>query len=105
MSEAPYTPEACENFDFVGHTDLDGLGDLLQVMVVNGHAYIGHRITRGLSVVDVRDPRRPKPVNLVPTHPSSWAIHLQAHGDLMLAVEEFDFKASISQEAYYGVTT
>ena len=54
------SPRAHRNFSFVGHTDLDGRGHSDQVMVVKGHAYIGHSKTRGMSVVDVRDPRNPR---------------------------------------------
>ena len=74
----------------------------MQVMVERGYAFLGHRISRGISVVDVRDPRRPTPVNFVPIHLNSWSIHLQTQGDLMLAVEELDFKSFISQKDYYA---
>ncbi len=94
--------EAARNFTFVGYSDLVGRGDAMQVMVERGYAFLGHRISRGISVVDVRDPRRPTPVNFVPINPNSWSIHLQTHGDLMLAVEELDFKSFISQKDYYA---
>ena len=94
--------ESAHNLDFVGHSPLSGRGDALQVMVERGHAYIGHRISRGISVVDVRDPRHPVPVNFVPVHERSWSIHLQTQDGLLLAVEEFDFKSAISQRDYYA---
>ena len=97
-----YIPDSIHGFDFVGHSDLDGHGDALQVMVANGHAYCGHRISRGVSVTDVSDPRRPKLVNFVPSHPNSWTIHLQTHEDLMLVIEEFDIKSAVSQKDYYA---
>jgi hypothetical protein len=96
------TGEAARNFTRLGHTDLLGCGDAMQVMVERGFAYTGHRISRGISVVDVRDPRHPKPVNFVPIHKNSWSVHLQTHGDLMLGIEELDFKAFISQRDYYA---
>jgi hypothetical protein len=104
MSTSDGRAESARNFDFVGHSGLAGRGDALQVMVAKGHAYVGHRISRGISVVDVRDPRAPRPVNFVPTHPNSWSIHLQTHGELMLAVEEFDFKSVIAQKDYYAAS-
>ena len=94
--------ESARNFDALGLTGLAGRGDALQVMVERGYAYIGHRISRGISVVDVRDPRRPAPVNFMPVHERSWSIHLQTHDGLLLAVEEFDFKSAISQKDYYA---
>ena len=45
---------------FVGHTDQGGRGDGVQVMVNRGHAYIGTRVSRGVVVTDVRDPRNPE---------------------------------------------
>ncbi len=104
MSVYGMTAEAARQFAFVGHTDLAGRGDALQVMVAHGHAYVGHRISRGITVVDVRDPRKPRPVNFLKTHPNSWSIHLQTHGDLLLAVEEFDFKSVIAQKDYYATS-
>jgi hypothetical protein len=104
MSVDGITPDAIKNFEIVGYSDLAGHSDASQIMVAKGHAYVGHRISRGVSVVDVRDPRRPRPVNFLPVHPRSWSIHLQTHGDLLLAIEEFDFKSSISQKDYYATS-
>ena len=71
-------PEGARNVEFVGHTDQGGRGSGVQVMVARGHAYVGTRVSRGIMVTDVRDPRNPKPVNFVPTHPNSVCMHLQA---------------------------
>ena len=62
--------EGARNIEFVGHTDQGGRGDGIQVMVARGHAYIGTRVSRGVMVTDVRDPRNPKPVNFVSTFTS-----------------------------------
>lgn len=102
MNTTTVVPEAIKNFEFVGHSDLAGRSDASQVMVIGNYAYIGHRISRGISVVDVSDPRSPRPVNFLPVHPNSWSIHLQAHGDLLMAIEEFDFKSVFSQKDYYA---
>ena len=71
-------PEGARNIEFLGHTDQGGRGDGVQVMVSGGHAYIGTRVSRGIMVTDVRNPRDPKPVNFVNLHPNSVAMHLQA---------------------------
>ncbi len=94
--------EGAWNIEFVGHTDQGGRGDGVQVMVASGHAYIGTRVSRGVMVTDVRDPRNPKPVNFVPIHPNSWCMHLQAAEDLLLCIEELDLKALLSIKDYYG---
>jgi hypothetical protein len=75
----------------------------MQIMVNKGHAFIGHVFSGGVSVVDVRDPRNPLPVNFIAAPPNSWTIHLQTHGDLMLVINEFDFYSVYSDEVdYYG---
>jgi len=94
-------PASCRGFKWVGHTDLGGRGHSDQVMVADGHAYIGHSKTRGTSVVDVRDPRAPRVVGLLPHHAGSWAIHLQVAEGLLLVAEAFDFRAAMSDDEYY----
>jgi hypothetical protein len=96
------TQEASRNIDFVGHTDNAGRGDGVQVMVSRGHAYIGTRVSRGVNVTDVRDPRNPRPVNLVPINKNSWCMHLQAAEDKLLVIEELDMKALMTNQEYYG---
>jgi hypothetical protein len=95
-------PEGARNVSFVGHTDQGGRGDGVQVMVSRGHAYVGTRVSRGVMVTDVRDPRNPRPVNFAPIHPNSWCMHLQAANDLLLCIEELDLKALLSQREYYS---
>jgi hypothetical protein len=95
-------PEAARNVAFVGHTDQGGRGDGVQVMVARSHAYVGTRVSRGVMVTDVRDPRQPKPVNFMPIHPNSWCMHLQAAEDLLLCIEELDLKALLSIKDYYS---
>ena len=44
-------------------------------------------------IIDVTDPRNPKPVAYVPAPPNTWNIHLQAHDDLMLVIQVADMPA------------
>src|SRR6188508_2066079 len=68
-------------------------------MVNKGHAFIGHMFSKGFSVVDVRDPRQPKPVAYVAAPPNTWNIHLQTFGDLLLVINAKDmFAASEFQD-------
>ncbi|MEI7711385.1 MAG: hypothetical protein WCI94_08125 [Rhodospirillales bacterium] len=94
-------PEGARNIDFVGHTDQGGRGDGVQVMVDRGYAYIGTRVSRGVMVTDVRDPRNPKPVNFMPIHQNSVCLHLQAAEGLLLNIEELDLRALLSIKDYY----
>jgi hypothetical protein len=41
----------------IGHSDQGGRPDGVQLMVHRGFAYIGHMVSQGFSVVDVRDPK------------------------------------------------
>ena len=77
---------ASRNVKFISHSDQGGRGDGVQIMVHRGYAYIGHGYSNGISVLDVRDPKNPRPVAFLPCPPDTRAIHLQTHDDLLLAV-------------------
>jgi hypothetical protein len=94
-------PESSRRMKFFGYSDQGGRPDGCQVMVSKGHAYVCHVFGTGLTVIDVRDPRAPKPVGFLPVHPASWSIHCQTHGNLMLVVEEFNFYSVYNSERSY----
>ena len=79
-------PVSARNIQFVGHTDQNGRGDGVQVIVHKGHAFIGHMFSDGFTITDVSDPRQPRPVNFVAAPPNSRALHLQTHDELLLTV-------------------
>ena len=83
-------PSYAKNMRLIGHSDQDGRGDGQQVMVQDGYAYVGHVCSRGFSVIDVRDPRKPKTVNYIENPPNTWSLHLQVHDDLLLLVHGRD---------------
>ena len=98
-------PDFANNISFLGHTDQGGRGDGLQIMVHKGHAYIANIFSNGFTVVDVRDPRNPKPVNFIPSPPRTWSLHLQSADDLLLVVNAANLFANpaFADEAnYYG---
>lgn len=101
MNATKIIAQSAQGIDLIGHSALDGRGHSDQVMVSRGYAYIGHSKTRGTSVVDVRDPRSPTPIGLLPHNAGSWAIHLQAHDNLLLVAEALDFRAQMSDADYY----
>ncbi len=71
---------------FLGHTDQGGRPDGVQVMVSAGHAYVGHMFSDGITVIDVADPRKPRPVQFIACPANTRASHIQVHDGLLLAV-------------------
>ncbi len=71
MSALP-SPEYSRNMRLIGHSDQGGRPDGVQLMVHRGFAYIGHMVSQGFSVVDVRDPTRPTTVNYIAAPPGTW---------------------------------
>ena len=93
--------DAARNIEFVGRTDQGGRADGIQCMVHRGHAFVSHVFSGGVSVIDVRDPRDPRPVNFLPTHERSWSVHVQTANDLLLVIEEFNFYSVYVKETDY----
>ncbi|MCF2193644.1 LVIVD repeat-containing protein [Enterobacter hormaechei] len=103
MSMLP-TPEYSRNMRLIGHSDQGGRPDGVQLMVHRGFAYIGHMVSQGFSIVDVRDPKNPKPAGYVPAPPGTWNVHLQAHDDLLLVINARDLFADArfaDEKVYY----
>lgn len=99
------TPDYAYGFSFLGHSDQGGRPDGCQIMVHREFAYIAHAFSGGFSVVDVRDPRAPKPAGFVAAPPGTWSVHLQAAGDLLLVVNAKDLFADtnfVTESDYYG---
>jgi hypothetical protein len=92
--DTQHRDRATRNIRWLGHSDLAGRSDGVQVMVNKGCAFVGHPFSGGgVTVVDVRDPRRPTPVNFLKVHPRSWCLHFQTFENLLLVAEEFNFIA------------
>ncbi|OMH36222.1 LVIVD repeat-containing protein [Motiliproteus sp. MSK22-1] len=87
-------PEYAKNMKLIGHSDQGGRPDGVQLMVNKGFAFTGHMFSKGFSIIDVRDPRNPKPVKYVSAPPNTWNIHLQTHGDLLLVINAKDMFAA-----------
>lgn len=103
MSELP-KPDFARNMRIIGHTDQGGRPDGVQVMVHRGYAYVGHMFSDGFSIIDVRDPKKPKPANYIAAPPNTWNIHLQTHDDLLLVINARNMFAAAefaNEKAYY----
>jgi hypothetical protein len=97
-------PDYARNMRIVGHSDQGGRPDGVQIMVHRGYAYVGHMFSKGFSVVDVRDAKRPRPAAYVPAPENTWTIHLQTHDELLLVINAKDMFAAAEfgdEKAYY----
>ena len=104
MSADPPRPDYARNMRLVGWCDQGGRADSVQIMVHRGFAYVGHMFSKGFSVIDLRDPKNPRPVNYLPAPPNTWNIHLQTHDDLLLVINAKDMFAAAEfadERAYY----
>jgi hypothetical protein len=86
VSYDPGAAVSAHNMHFVGHSNMDGRGDGVQVMVHRGHAFVGHSFNTGITIIDVQDPSKPKVVNYIGCPPNTRSLHLQIHDDLLIAV-------------------
>ncbi len=82
----PGRPVSAHHMSFVGHSDMAGKADGVQVMVHRGHAFVGHSFNEGITVLDVENPKRPKVVNFIGCAPNTRSLHLQIHDDIMIVV-------------------
>ena len=83
-----------------------------QVVVEGGYAYLGHmRAPAGTTIVDVRDPKRPRQVAHVEMPPGTHSHKVRVSGDIMVVNHEINGNdkspvpsASISREATRAVS-
>ncbi|MEM9223218.1 MAG: hypothetical protein AAGB11_12560 [Pseudomonadota bacterium] len=93
MQELP-NPEYSKNMTLIGHCDQGGRPDGVQLMVNKRFAITGHMFSKGFSVIDVHNPRNPRPVNYIEAPDNTWNIHLQTHDDLLLVINAKDMFAA-----------
>ena len=97
-------PDYARKMRIIAHCDQGGRPDGVQIMVHRGYAYIGHMFSKGFSVVDVRDPKNPRPANYLAAPPNTWNIHLQTDDDLLLVINAKDMFAAAEfadEKTYY----
>jgi hypothetical protein len=85
MADIP-KPAYANKMRAIGHSDQGGRPDAVQVMVNKGHVFVSHLFSNGFSVIDVRDPKNPKPLGYYPCPDNTWNLHCQAYEDLFLVV-------------------
>lgn len=83
-------PEDAAGFTLVGHSDLDGHGDGMQVMPRGDALYVGHfgPSGKGTSILDISDPTAPKVVRQWDAPPGSHTHKVQVADGLLLVNHE-----------------
>jgi hypothetical protein len=73
------------NMRLVGHTDLNGHGDAMQIMVKDNIMYVGHIFGNvATSIVDISDLSHPKVVKQLPSPAHTRSHKVQTFGDTMI---------------------
>jgi hypothetical protein len=109
----PALPRPLEQhgLELVGHTDLDGRGDGMQVMRSGDVAYVGHMgdFGVGTSVVDIADPTRPRVVRQIAVPKGTHSHKVQLADGLLLANhEQYPYRIGIPESTgllVYDVTS
>lgn len=95
-------PRALEQrgLELVGHTDLDGKGDGMQIMRAGNIAYVGHMgdFGVGTSVVEVSDPARPRVLRQIPVPKGTHSHKVQLADGLLLANhEQYPYRVGVPE--------
>ncbi len=88
--------------ELVGHTDLGGKGDGMQIMRSGGLAYVGHMgdFGVGTSVVDVTDVTRPRVVRQIPVPRGTHSHKVQLADGLLLANhEQYPYRTGVPESS------
>jgi hypothetical protein len=79
--------DASRNFRFVARTDQGGKPDGVQFMLHrSGYGYVGQTYAEGVTILDLRDAKNPKPAGFIAMPPNTRASHIQLHEDLLIVV-------------------
>ncbi|HKW78670.1 MAG TPA: hypothetical protein VJQ09_06170 [Candidatus Limnocylindria bacterium] len=99
MTGLPRTLEA-RGLELIGHTDLDGHGDGMQIMRSGDVLYVGHMgdFGVGTSVVDISDVARPRVVRQIPVPRGTHSHKVQLADGLLLANhEQYPYRVGIPE--------
>lgn len=98
-------PIEARGLELVGHTDLGGRGDGMQVMRHGDVVFVGHMGDHGVgtSVVDVSDPRRPRVIRQIAAPANARSHKVQLAGDLLLVNHEIFPARSVAAETGLAV--
>jgi hypothetical protein len=84
----PLHQEQAWNTRLIGHTDLNGHGDAMQIMIKDHYAYVAHMETMGFSIVDIANLSNPRVLKQIENPPNTHSHKLQLVGDILLVNQE-----------------
>jgi hypothetical protein len=78
------------NMRIIGHHDLNGHGDGMQLLKQGRYVYLAHLGTSpmALSIIDVADPSDPRVVTQLPHAPNTHSHKVQIAGDILIQNQE-----------------
>lgn len=76
------------NMRLIGHSDLNGYGDGMQLLLKNNYLFVGHLSKMGTSVLDVSDPTAPQVVHQIKQPPHVHSHKVQIGGDILIVNHE-----------------
>lgn len=72
------------NMRLIGHSDLNGYGDGMQLMLKENYLFVGHLGKMGTTVLDVSDPTAPQVVQQLKNPPHIHSHKVQIVGDILI---------------------
>ncbi len=97
--------EEAWNMRRIGHSDLNGYGDGMQLMLKNHYLFVGHVDGKaGTSILDVSDPAHPEMVNQIFCPPSIHSHKVQIAGDILLVnYEQYPRRAAAAERVGFQI--
>lgn len=73
------------NLKFIGHSDLNGYGDGMQLMTKGSYLFVGHLLGKmGTSILDISDPTAPRVVRQIKNPANTHSHKVQIAGDILI---------------------
>jgi hypothetical protein len=77
-------PAEAWNVRLIGHSDLNGHGDGMQLLLKEQYLFVGHLGKMGTTILDVSEPAAPRVVNQLKNPPNTHTHKVQIGGDILI---------------------
>jgi len=86
VSNTKSTPREAEawNIRLIGHSDLNGYGDGMQLMLKENYLFVGHLSRMGTTILDVSDPTAPRVVHQLKNPPNIHTHKVQIFDNILI---------------------